>query len=130
MYRDMKSEFEKLIIDIQVYDLDRAISFYKEILGLSLIRRAFNWASFEAFGAEIHLYLHGGAEYGIEFRVSGIDKQVEILKTKGVEFFINSDQQNLIKISGDIMEFPWGRAAYFKDSEGNDIAIVEDKENT
>lgn len=123
----MSPKFEKLIIDIQVHNLDRAIYFYKEILNLVLINKKDDWASFELFGAEIHLYLHGGTEYGIEFRVSNINEQVDILKSKGVKFFINSSQKNLIKISGDIMEFPWGKAAYFKDSEGNDIAIVEDK---
>ncbi|MDP2672778.1 MAG: VOC family protein [Nanoarchaeota archaeon] len=123
----MNLKFEKLIIDIQVYNLKRAIHFYKEVLGLTLIHEEDDWASFEAFGAEIHLYLHGGAEYGVEFRVSNINKQVDTLKLKGVKFFTNSNQKNLIKISGEIMEFPWGKAAYFKDSEGNEIAVVEDK---
>ncbi len=123
----MNPKFEKLIINIQVHDLDRAINFYKEILGLTLIHRENDWASFQAFGAEIHLYLHGGTEYGVEFRVNNIDEQVEILKSKGIKFFTNPNQKNLIKISGDIMEFPWGKAAYFNDSEGNDLAIVEDK---
>ncbi len=124
----MSLKFKKLIIDIQVHNLDRAIYFYKKILNLILINKEDDWASFEAFGAEIHLYLHGGTEYGVEFRVSDINEQVDILKSRGVKFFINSSQKNLIKISGDIMEFPWGKAAYFKDSEGNDLAIVEDKE--
>ena len=123
----MNPKFEKLIIDIQVHDLDRAIHFYKEILGLDLIHKEQDWASFELSGAEIHLYLHGGTEYGIEFRVLNINEQIKILKSKGVKFFINSDQKDLIRTSGDIMEFPWGKAAYFKDSEGNDLTIVEDK---
>lgn len=123
----MKPKFKKLIIDIQVKNLNRAINFYREILGLNLIHKASEWASFEAFGAEIHLYLHGGAEYGIEFRVFDIKKQVEILKAQGIKFFTNPNQKELLKISGEIMEFPWGKSAYFKDSEENDLAIVEDQ---
>jgi|SRR3989344_6146180 len=122
----MKPELKKLIVDVQVYDLDRAVAFYKDILGLPLIHKELDWVSFEAIGAEIHLYLHGGTEYGVEFRVSNIEKEIETLKASDIKFVVNPKQPNLIRITGDIMEFPWGKAAYFKDSEGNDIAIVED----
>ena len=122
----MKPELKKLIVDVQVYDLDRAVAFYKDILGLPLIHKELDWVSFEAIGAEIHLYLHGGTEYGVEFRVSNIEKEIETLKESDIKFVVNHKQPNLIRITGDIMEFPWGKAAYFKDSEGNDIAIVED----
>ena len=123
----MKPEFRKLIIDVQVYDLNLAVGFYQNVLELPLIQRHSDWASFEAVGAEIHLYLHGGAEYGLEFRVSNIENVSENLKKKGVEFFVEGNQINLQKIVGEIMEFPWGKAAYFKDSEGNRIALVEDE---
>jgi len=123
----MQSEFKKLIIDIKVRDLERAISFYRDILGLSLIRKESDWASFEAFGAEVHLYLYGGTEHGLEFRVSDIEKVVKELKARSVNFHVESDQANLLDISGDIMLFPWGKSAHFKDSEGNHIALVEDE---
>lgn len=122
----MKPDFKKLIIDIQVSDLVRAIDFYKNILGLALIRKESDWASFEAMGAELHLYLHGGVEYGLEFRVSKIEKEVEGLKARGVQFFVDKDQVHLLRVADDIMEFPWGKAAYFKDSEGNQIVLVQD----
>lgn len=124
--KNKKPEFKKFIVTVRVHDLDRAISFYKEVLGLSLVHKESDWASFEAMGAEIHLYLHGGTEYGTEFRVSDIKKEIETLKSRGVKFFTNTDQANLVRVTGDIMEFPWGKAAYFKDSEANEIALVED----
>lgn len=122
-----KIQLEKLIIDVQIHDLDRAVGFYRDILGLSLIHKDTDWASFEISGAEIHLYLHGGIEYGLEFRVSDLEKEMEFLKAKGVKFFASDNQTNLKMVIGEIMEFPWGKSAYFKDSEGNQIALVQDK---
>lgn len=123
----MKYRFEKLIIDIKVRDLDRAIVFYRDTLKLPLIHKDSDWASFEAVGAEVHLYLYGGAEHGLEFRVSDIEGVVEELKARGVKFHIEQEQVNLVSISGDIMRFPWGKSAHFNDSEGNHIALVEDE---
>lgn len=120
-------KLDKLIIDIQVHNLDRAVSFYRDILGLSIIRKEGDWASFEMLGAEIHLYLHGGVEYGVEFRVSDIEKEVEDLKGKGIKFEIDQSLPNLVRVvSEDIMEFPWGKMALFRDSENNQFGIVED----
>ena len=123
----MKSEFKKLILDIRASDLDRAVGFYQNVLELLLIHKESDWASFEAMGAEVHLYLHGGAEHGLEFRVSDIEKAVEGLRARGVKFHVESDQVNLLNVSGDIMRFPWGKSAPFNDSEGNHIALVEDE---
>jgi predicted enzyme related to lactoylglutathione lyase len=121
-------KLEKLVIDVQVHDLDRAINFYRDILKLSLIHKDADWASFEISGAEIHLYLHGGVEYGLEFRVSNLEEVVEDLKEKGLKFFVDKNQPNFLKlISDEIMEFPWGKTAFLKDSEGNQIALIEDK---
>lgn len=121
-------KLEKLVIDVQVHDLDRAINFYRDILELSLIHRDVDWASFEISGAEIHLYLHGGIEYGLEFRVSNLEEIVESLKEKGIKFFTDKNQPNFLKlVSDEIMEFSWGKTAFLKDSEGNRIALIEDK---
>ena len=111
------TEFKKLIIDVKVDDLNRAVDFYSNVLGLQLIHKANDWASFEVSGAEIHLYLHGGIKQGLEFRVSNIEREVEILKAKGVKFFIDKNQKGFTKITNEIMEFSWGKDAFFKDSE-------------
>lgn len=123
-----KSLLKKLIIDIRVNNLDRAVKFYRDILELPLIHLADDWASFEVGGAEIHLYIHGGVGHSIEFRVSNILREVKSIKDKGVKFFIDKNQHNVLNIlSDDIMEFSWGKIAFFKDSEGNTLALVEDK---
>lgn len=124
----MKPKFEKLIIDIKVADLDRAVKFYRDILSLPFIDKAGDWAAFEAAGAEIHLYLHGGATQGVEFRVADIEKSVAALKQKGLEFFLSENQKDVVEILNDeIMVCPWGKIAFFKDSEGNQLALVEDQ---
>ncbi len=119
--------FQKTIIDVCVTNLDRAIKFYRDILGLSLIKAEMDWAALDSNGAEIHLYNNGGAKSGLEFRVADIKKEIDDLKKKGVEFFNNSDEPNLREIKNDVMIFSWGRIAYFKDSEGNRLALVEDE---
>lgn len=57
--------------------------------------------------------------------MANLEKEVETLRAKGVKFF-TENQANLIRTVGDIMEFPWGKAACFKDSESNKITLVED----
>lgn len=111
----MSINFDQLIIDVKVSDLTRAVDFYKNVLELHLIKQANDWASFEVGDAEIHLYLHGGVSDGLEFGVSKIENEVKKLKEKNVVF-----------TTPDIMEFSWGRAAYFNDSEGNKLALVEE----
>lgn len=123
----VKLKIDKLIIDIQVHDLSRAISFYRDILGLPILQKEKDWASFEALGAEIHLYLHGGIEYGLEFCVSNIEEEIKRLKNKGVKFFTDSSWPHLKRIiSDEIMEFPWGKVSLFKDSEGNQLSLIEE----
>ncbi|HPT08622.1 MAG TPA: VOC family protein [bacterium] len=122
-----KPNLKKSIIDIWVKDLTRALNFYHNILGLSVIQIEKDWISIEAMGIEIHLYLYGGIKSGLEFRVSDIEKEVENLKSKGIKFKIYKNMPNLLRIlSDDIMEFPWGKMAFFNDSEGNRLVLVED----
>jgi len=116
-----------MIIAVKVIDLDRAISFYTQKLGLSCRRQEKEWASIVVGGAEIHLYLNGGVSSGIEFYVDDIDVEVDKLKGLGVEFFSDERMPDFIKADqNQITEFPWGRTAFFKDSEGNQLAIVKD----
>jgi catechol 2,3-dioxygenase-like lactoylglutathione lyase family enzyme len=124
---NLKPRLEKLILDVKVNNLERAISFYSDVLGLLIIKKADDWASFEAQGAEIHLYLHGGVKSGFEFRVSDINREIELLKARGVSFYADEQIPNLKQITDKfIMHFSWGKATFFKDTEGNELALVED----
>lgn len=117
----------KIIIDVKVSDLKRAVNFYTQKLGLTCRRQEKDWAAIQVGDAEIHLYLYGGVTSGLEFYVDDLDKEVAKLKNKGVKFFFDSNMQNFIGVDKNkITEFPWGRNAFFKDSEGNQLALVKD----
>ncbi len=119
--------YQALIIDIKVTNLARATTFYEHVLGVPLIHKDDTWASFGIGGAEVHLYVHAGATEGIEFRVSDIRGTVETLTAKGVVFYSKEGEPGLIAVDDEVMEFSWGKIAYFKDSEDNQLALVQDQ---
>lgn len=105
---------------VPVQDVDRALDFYQNILGFSLVKRDGPWAEVDASGLNIGLNgrepRSAGASGGpvITFQPEGgLDTAVEELGGKGVEFL------------GEISEHDWGRVATFRDSEGNDLQIYE-----
>lgn len=117
----------RLIVDVQAKDLDRAVAFYKDVLGLSCRIHEKEWAGIVVGNAEIHLYKDGGVTDSVEFYVDDIEKAVERLSEKGVEFINGMDKPSAIKYhESGITEFPWGNLAYFRDSEGNELALVKD----
>lgn len=116
-----------LIVDVQVKDLDRAVGFYTDVLELKCRIKTNDWAGIVVGDAEIHLYIDGGVTEGVEFSVDDIDAEVTRLSALGVEFFAGSDKPSFIQADKqNISEFPFGRLAYFRDSEGNELALVKD----
>jgi len=117
----------KLIIDIKVSDLERAVSFYTNVLGLVLRVQEKEWAAISVGDAEIHLYLNGGVTGSVEFYVADLDSVVEKLKENSVEIIPGDSKPGAIEVDGGgVTKFPWGRTAFFKDSEGNELAFVRD----
>lgn len=128
----------KLIVDVRVKNLDRAVRFYTETLGLMCRIHESAWAGIvvggllapdgtRQTGAEIHLYIDGGVTDSVEFYVDDIDRKVQELSKKGVTFISGYDKPSALGVNEHgITEFPWGRLAYFKDSEGNELALVQD----
>lgn len=108
-------------IAIFVTDIDRAISFYRDALGLPLVKQG-------SFGAEfleegIHLGVHPavhpdglamvGRHTGITFRVERLLDFCEGLHEKGVRFVNEPTRQS------------WGIMALVGDPDGNVIALWE-----
>jgi predicted enzyme related to lactoylglutathione lyase len=117
----------RLIVDVKVSDLNRAFTFYTKTLGLSCRRQEKDWAAITVGDAELHLYLNGGVMGHIEFYVSDIDAEVARLKQLGVTFIPGDTKPSVISVdANNITTFPWGRTAFFKDSEGNELALVKD----
>jgi predicted enzyme related to lactoylglutathione lyase len=105
---------------VPVEDIERALDFYQNTLGFSVIKQDGSWAEIDANG--LNIGLNGrepeGAEAGggpvITFRTeAGLEAAVEDLKGRGVE------------LPAEISEHEWGRVATFKDSEGNDLQLYE-----
>ena len=119
----------KLIVDIHVQDLDRAILFYTEVLGFSCRTAQDTWAAIPIGDAEIHLYKHEGTKGHVEFYTNDIHQKVEELSSKGVVFHSGMDKPEALSVDEcGITSFPWGKTAFFKDSEGNELAVVMDEE--
>jgi catechol 2,3-dioxygenase-like lactoylglutathione lyase family enzyme len=113
---------------IYVSDMDRAVDFYSQTLGLKVTYRAGNeWCGIDA-GDGLKLGLHPASERSptpgangatiLGFGVSKpIDEVVSTLRQKGVTF------------KGPIIDDAKGsiRLAYFSDPDGNDLYLCESK---
>lgn len=109
---------------LYVEDVERAILFYRDVLGLPLLRRSESSATF-AFpnGALFGLFSGGIAsstaktpeQQSLElgFRVNDLDAAIEELEAKGVQFV------------SEIGHWEKSRWIYFADPEGNTLEIAE-----
>jgi catechol 2,3-dioxygenase-like lactoylglutathione lyase family enzyme len=116
---------------VPVSDLERAISFYEEKLGLKLIGRVDipgnEGARFEVGGAILEMYVSVGAGQSRHtiagFEVDDLDGTVEALRTNGVVFeeydLPNIKTEKGIATAGEV------RGAWFKDPDGNILGIGE-----
>jgi predicted enzyme related to lactoylglutathione lyase len=100
-------------------DMERAVAFYRNVLGLRISRRAGDeWAEFEA--GPVRLALHRTEEAPIPasgtivFRVDDLDASRWALQQRGVVF------------DGHESEVPGvGRFATFHDPDGNPAQLIE-----
>ena len=105
---------------LPVDDMQRALAFYRDTLGLRVRSEQDVWAELELDGLIIGLNAREGEEPGpeggavIAFRPDGsLEDEMERLQGQGVEFV------------GGITEHPWGRLAAFHDPYGNSLELYE-----
>jgi predicted enzyme related to lactoylglutathione lyase len=105
-----------------VSDMDRAVKFYEDVVGLRLARRdGPSWAMFEA-SSDVRLALHGAVEgRPIEtggatavFRVDDLDAARADLERRGARFD---------ELMGEVEGY--ARFASFFDPDGNRVQIIE-----
>ena len=103
-----------------VRDMDRAVDFYRDVLGLPLVHRSGNeWSEFDGGGVRLALHgvgdgepsPHGGT---VVFRVDDLDTAKLALEERGVRF-------------DDYVGEVEGRARFasFEDPDGNGVQIIE-----
>ena len=112
-------------IFVNVKDLDRAIAFYRDMLGMTFLFQAPpNMAFFDCGGVRIMLGIADRPELDhpasiIYYKVDDIEKVAEVFKARGVEFILDPHL---------VAPMPtydlW--LADFKDSEGNILALMSE----
>ncbi len=102
-----------------VSDMGRAVPFYRDVLGLTVSPMASeNWTEFHIGPVVLALHkAHGEVKRGgggvLSFRVTGIERIVENLKSHDVRFTL------------DLITTPHGKLANFEDPDGNVINLSE-----
>jgi glyoxylase I family protein len=107
-------------ITLRVSDLERAVDFYENIMGLSKkYHYPDNYAGFDCGGVEIGLVpgTPPGSSEGmpcVDFMVRNIDEAFRTLRERGVQFYKNTH------------DTAWGgRIALFTDPDGNPLQLVQ-----
>ena len=109
-------------------DLDRAKAFYGQKLGLQPQEQDANNVRYELRdGTRFNVFRTGGAPSGthtqMAFVVEDIVTEVRDLKSRGVKFE-EYDSPGL-KTKDSIAEAGDAKAAWFKDSEGNVLGVIQ-----
>ena len=112
-------------INVPVRNLEEATHFYQNTLGLSLIFHVPDMMSFfDCGGVRIMLAIPTSAEFDhpssvIYYRVADIHQTYAALKAKQVEF---TQDPHSVGQMGDVDVW----MAFFKDSDGNHLAIMSE----
>ena len=117
--------------NIPAADIERAKAFYADKLGLGPAAEPFpGYLRYETSnGTAFNIYqtqYAGQAGHTIaQIHVQDVEKEVEDLKAKGVSFEVYDDMPG-VEWRGEVAVMPeMGKAAWFKDSEGNILCIDE-----
>jgi catechol 2,3-dioxygenase-like lactoylglutathione lyase family enzyme len=118
----------RIVAVIPVKDFARARSFYENVLGL-LPERAMEDADqvvYSLNGTRLMVYRTGvelGEATKVGFLVSDLDREMQDLRAHGVKFE-DFDLPGFKSVDG-VMERPGGRAAWFRDPDGNYLVLRE-----
>lgn len=107
---------------IYAADLERMTHFYHDLLHLPIAERSEHFVAFGGAGAPLAIEVGGPPSDGprakdrnptlIQFAVSDIERSVMALQVRG------------ILCEGDIRHGPFGALAFFRDPEGNRLALL------
>lgn len=121
------------VTKLPAQDLDRARRFYRDRLGLEPVEERDGGLRYVCGATEFHLFLSSGAASGastqLGFEVTDINEAVADLRSRGLEF--EPFDIAGFEVQDDIVVVPDNypskgtgeRGAFFRDSEGNLLAI-------
>ncbi len=123
----------KLLVNIDVDDLEKGVAFYQSAFGLSLRRRLFDGTVAEMVGASSNVYLltkpSGSSasphislprDYRRHWTPVHLDFEVD-----DVEAAVQRALAAGAKLESEIQTFPWGRIAKMSDPFGHGFCILE-----
>jgi catechol 2,3-dioxygenase-like lactoylglutathione lyase family enzyme len=110
-------------IRIQVTDVDRAVAFYRDVLGMTFLYAFPGMGFFDVDGVRLMLVEQEGRAFGgvsaIYYRVDDIGQAVKTLESRGVTF---DDHPHVVH--EDETYHLW--MAFFKDPDGNVLALMSE----
>src|SRR5713226_4940995 len=113
---------------IPAKDIVRARAFYEQKLGFEPKREVAGGVMYE-FGDRTACFLYPTPNAGTSsasqafWQVDDVEREVAELKSRGV-VFEDYDMPGM-KTEGGIARTPGGKAAWFKDTEGNTMALIQ-----
>ena len=105
---------------VPVTDMDRAVEFYHQLLGLKLLFKREDWSEFAIDNQRLALRkvdtlpaYKDSSVPGISFLAQPIEQVIDELSKKGVEF------------TEELKVYPYGKLAGFRDPDGNVLGLYE-----
>ena len=120
---------KQIIANIPTVDLSRAVDFYTNKLGLKPERASDMDAGFSAgMGSMLDLYQKGQANTestSVSFIVDDLEAEMDALKEEGIKFEEYDLPDMGIKTVDGVSDSNGTKMAWFKDSEGNILALIQ-----
>lgn len=114
-------------IHVSVSDVDRAVAFYRDRLGMRFLFQVPHMAFFDCDGVRLYLGVPESADFQgratLYFTVPDIDAGVAALEARGVEF---ADRPHVVHRT-ETSEL-W--MAFLKDPDGNNLALMSEVPST
>ena len=112
-----------------VSNMDKAVKFYRDVLGMNLIATSPYWTALEIGGVQIGLHWSGGEPVpAIRFDEHGSHNGATVTLFSDD---LGADTQNLmthgVEIVGQLDE-EWGKLTVFKDPDGNILKLMQPRE--
>lgn len=112
---------------VNVSNMERAVSFYRDVLMLRLVEESPYWCAFDVNGLRLGLHFNGGKDvpevpaddHGphagavLTLRVGDLFTAVDHFREMGVRFL------------GEIADGAWGSTICFRDPDGNVLKLMQ-----